>query len=148
MNYVQKLRSKLGHEKIMLVCAGGCLLNENGEVLLQKRGKENVWGFPGGILELGETPEMGAIREVKEETGLDVEVGALLGVYTDVDVRYASGDLAQTIVIAYELKQIGGELFCDNQETVDLQYFPLDATPKLFCQQHEDMLADLKKRVL
>lgn len=57
--------------------------------MLQRRGDTNKWGFPGGAIELGETPEMAAIREAKEETGLDVEVGKLIGVYTDCDMKYA-----------------------------------------------------------
>ena len=52
-NYVKWIRSKVGHEKIILVFAGGCIFNERGEVLLQRRGDSNKWGFPGGAVELG-----------------------------------------------------------------------------------------------
>ena len=144
-NYIKWLRSKVGHEKIMILFAGGCIFNEKGEVLLQRRGDTNTWGFPGGAIELGETPEMAAIREAKEETGLDVEVGQIIGTYTDCDFVYRNGDQAQSIVIAYELKKVGGELTCDNKETIDLKYFPLTDTPKLFCKQHEDILNDIIK---
>ena len=84
-NYIQWIRQRVGHDKILLVHAGGCILNEKNEVFLQKRGDCNMWGFPGGALELGETPEMAAIREVKEETGLDVEIVDLIGIYTEFD---------------------------------------------------------------
>ena len=144
-NYIKWIRSKVGHEKIILIFAGGCIFNEKGEVLLQRRGDTNKWGFPGGAIELGETPEMAAIREAKEETGLDVEVGKLIGIYTDCNMEYASGDKAQSIVIAYELKALGGKLFCDKEETLALKYFPLDNMPELFCKQHEELLADIRK---
>lgn len=144
-NYIQWIRSKVGHEKIILVFAGGCIFNEKGEVLLQRRGDTNKWGFPGGAIELGETPEMAVIREAKEETGLDVEVGKLIGVYTDCNMRYANGDEAHSIVIGYELKVIGGELLCDGEETLELKYFALDHMPELFCKQHEEFLRDIKK---
>lgn len=124
-NYIRWLRSKVGHEKVILAFAGGCLFDECGRVLLQKRGDSRMWGFPGGAIEIGETPEQAAIRELKEETGLDVEVQSLLGVYTDSDMRYPNGDQAHSICIVYRLKAIAGSLRCDQDETIDLKYFAL-----------------------
>lgn len=138
-NYIKEIRSKVGHDKIILAFAGGCVFNDKGEVLLQRRGDSNLWGFPGGAVELGETPQMAAIREIKEETGLDVEVGRAIGVYSDLDISYASGDRAQSIVIAFELKPIGGELCCDFTETMELRYFSAEEKPKLFTKSHEDL---------
>ncbi|MBQ8782145.1 MAG: NUDIX domain-containing protein [Clostridia bacterium] len=145
-NYIQWIREKVGQEKIMLVHAGGCIFNEQGEVLLQRRGDCNMWGFPGGALELGETPQMAAIREVKEETGLDVEIGKLIGVYTDCDAMCPNGDRYQSVCIAYELFVVGGNLVCDKNETLELKYFSLDDMPELFCKQHEELLGDIKAR--
>lgn len=91
---------------------------------------------------------MAVVREVKEETGLDVEVGKIIGVYTDCDMKYVSGDEAQSIVIAYELNAIGDELFCDGYETLELKYFGLDDMPELFCKQHEEIWRDINKEKL
>lgn len=143
-DYIKWIRGKVGHEKIIIVYAGGCIFNDSGEVLLQKRADCNKWGFPGGALEFGETPQMAAKREVKEETGLDVEVGNLIGVYTDFDVVCANGDRIQSICIAYEMSVVGGELVCDKDETLELKYFSLDDMPELFCKQHEELLRDIK----
>lgn len=145
-DYIKWVRSKVGHEKIILVFAGGCIFNEKGEVLLQRRYDSNKWGFPGGAIELGETPQMAAIREVKEETGLDVEVNNLIGIYTDCSMEYPNGDKAQSILIAYYLNVLGGKMFCDQEETLELKYFSLDNMPELFCKQHEDILCDIKAR--
>ena len=142
-NYIQSIRSKVGHEKIILAFAGGCISNHKGEVLLQRRGDTNKWGFPGGAIELGETPQMAAIREAKEETGLDVKVGRIIGVYTDLDITYSSGDQAQSIVIAYELIEVGGELFCDQKETTELRYFSKENKPQLFAKSHDDLWDDI-----
>jgi mutator protein MutT len=142
-NYIQSIRSKVGHEKIILAFAGGCIFNHKGEVLLQRRGDTNKWGFPGGAIELGETPQMAAIREAKEETGLDVKVGRIIGVYTDLDITYSSGDQAQSIVIAYELIEVGGELFCDQKETTELRYFSKENKPQLFTKSHDDLWDDI-----
>ena len=120
-DYIKWIRGKVGHEKIIIVYAGGCIFNENGEVLLQKRADCNKWGFPGGALELGETPEMATKREVKEETGLDVEVGKLIGVYTDCDVVCANGDEVQSICIGYEMNVVGGVTLYAQWEKVDIE---------------------------
>ena len=144
-DYIKWIRSKVGHEKIILVYAGGCIFNENGEILLQKRADCNKWGFPGGAIELGETPEMAAEREVKEETGLVVEVGKLIGIYTDSDVVCANGDKVHSICIGYEMSIVGGELICDEAETLELKYFSLDDMPELFCKQHEELLREVIK---
>lgn len=145
-NYIKWIRSKVEHEKIILTFAGGCIFNNKGEVLLQRRGDFNKWGFPGGAIELGETPELAAIREAKEETGLDVKVKNLIGIYTDCNMEYPNGDKAQSILITFELEVIGGEIYCDKDETLELKYFSLDNMLKLFCKQHEDFLYDIKSR--
>lgn len=145
-DYIRWLRSKVGHEKIILIFAGGYMLNGKGEVLLQRRSDSNLWGFPGGAIELGETPELAAIREAKEETGFDVEVGKLVGLYTDLDMVYPNGDKAQSILIAFELRIVGGEMRCDKEETLELKWFSLDEMPALFCKQHEALVCDIRKR--
>lgn len=89
---------------------------------------------------------MAAIREIKEETGLEVRVSGLIGIYTDCNMEYPNGDKAQSICIVYELEMIGGKLRCDELETVELQYFGLDEIPELFCKQHEEIKNDLQKR--
>ena len=117
------------------------MFDESGRVLLQKRGDSNKWGSPGGAIELGETPEEAAIRELKEETGLDVTIDSLIGIYTDSDMKYPNGDNAQSIAIVYKLKALSGELICDNKETIDLKFFDVDKLPEMFCKQHEEVKA-------
>ena len=142
-DYIRWIRSKVGHEKIILTFAGGCIFNDQGEVLLQRRGDSHKWGFPGGAIEPGEAPEMTAVREAKEKTGLDVSVGKLIGVYTDPDIIYPNGDQAQSIVIAYELQVIGGKLFCDQDETLELKYFSKEEKPQLFTGSHVELWNDI-----
>ena len=142
-DYIRWIRGKVGHEKIILTYAGGCIFNDKGETLLQRRGDNNKWGFSGGAIELGERPEEAAVREAREETGLDVEVGRLIGIYTDSNLVYPNGDQAHSIMIAYELKPVGGKLYCDKGETLELKYFSREEKPELCCSQHEQLWKDI-----
>ena len=72
MSYIMDMRSKVGHELIINVGATVLVFNENKELLLNLRSDTNDWGIPGGGKELNETLEECAIRELKEETNLDI----------------------------------------------------------------------------
>lgn len=144
-DYVPWIRQKVGHDPIFLNVAGIVVFDEHGKVLLQNRSKdEEQWGFPGGVMELGESAAETAIREVREETGLNVKIDSLLGVYTKYFHQYPNGDQAQPIAITFTGSIIDGELFVDGKETFDLRFFELDEVPKLFNSQHDDMLADVR----
>lgn len=144
-NYIPWIREKIGHDRIFLNVAGIVVFDDTGKVLLQKRSNsEDLWGFPGGVMELGESAAETAIREVREETGLDVKIDSLLGVYTKYFHQYRNGDQAQPIAIAFTGSIVGGELFIDRKETFDLKFFHLDEVPELFNSQHNDMLDDIR----
>jgi ADP-ribose pyrophosphatase YjhB (NUDIX family) len=132
----------VGHEPVFLNFAAAFILNESGELLLQKRGDMHAWGLPGGALEIGESAEDAMLREVFEETGLRVKIEAFLGVYTRYFQEYPNGDQAQSIAFFFVCSILSGELSIDHDETLDLQFFPLDNTPILFNQQSQDALAD------
>lgn len=86
-------------------CAGAVVRDEAGRLLLVRRGRppaEGLWSLPGGRIEPGETAAAAAVREVREETGLDVEVGAVLITAVVADGAYRVRDFAARV--------IGGEL--------------------------------------
>jgi len=85
---------------------------DDGDVVLIERGVEpfkGAWALPGGGVEIGETVEQAAVREAKEETGLDVRLEYLVGVYSDPS-RDPRG---HTVSIVYRARPIGGELHAD-----------------------------------
>ena len=79
MNYIMDLRKKIGHEVIMTVGCGVLIENEEGQLLLQKRSDTGQWCVPGGAMEIGETYEETAKREIREEVGVEVTNLCLFG---------------------------------------------------------------------
>ncbi len=145
-NYIKWIRSKVGNDMIFLNFVGGCIRNEKGDIILQKRRDKNKWGFPGGAMEIGESAYETAMREIREETGLEVEVKKLIGIYTNYYDGYPSGDKAQTVSIFLELTVVGGALIESNDESLELKYFDMDEVPQLVNKQHEDVYTDLKNK--
>jgi|WetSurMetagenome_2_1015567.scaffolds.fasta_scaffold364890_2 mutator protein MutT len=144
-DYIHWIREKVGHERIFLNVAGVVVFDGMGRVLLQKRSaNEKLWGFPGGIIELGESAEEAAIREVREETGLDVKIDSLIGIYTKYYNEYPNGDKAQPILVIFKGRVVRGEFNVDGKETFDLAFFELDEVPVLFNSQHNDILDDIR----
>lgn len=142
-NYIKKVRKRFGHDALILNYAGCIIFDENNRLLLQKRSDCEKWGFLGGMVEFGESVEEAAIREVKEESGLDVEITSLYGVYSKYFAEFTNGDKAQPIVHIFKAKIIGGELIDQNDETLELKFFDLRNVPPMFCKQHQEILDDV-----
>lgn len=143
-NYIEWIRSRVGNSPIQLNFAAACVVTDD-KVLLQRRGDDGTWGFPGGAIELGESASDAAVRETEEETGLRVRADALLGVYTKYQHSYPNGDVVQPITVFFRCSVIGGQLGATDEETLELRYFPLSEVPPLTNGQHEDALSDLRQ---
>ncbi len=127
------------------------VLNEAGEVLLEKRADNGFWGLPGDSVEKGESVAEAIVSEVREETGLDVDVKRLIGVYSDPRfysiTRYPNGDVVQYVTACFECEARGGELRM-SEESTDIGYFPVDALPEQTVLSHRIRLKDaLERRV-
>lgn len=145
VGYVEGLRQHIGHAPVIMTCAGCAVLDDSGRVLLQRRGDaDGAWGLPGGAMELGETLEETAVRETREETGLDVRPDELLGVYTGPLHTYANGDVVQAVVVVLMATQVGGRLTIDGGETADLGWFDVQDLPAPIFGPHALMLQDLQ----
>lgn len=129
-----------------LVPGGSALVtDEHGRVLMQRRSDSGNWALPGGIMDIGETLEQCVIREVKEETGLDIEITGLLGIYTDPQhiIAYADGEVRQEFNVSYYGKVIGGEIAVSDESTEvrfigpdELDSLPIHDTVRLRLQHH------------
>lgn len=140
-DYVKYLRNMVGKSEVMLVASCCIIQNENKDILLQQR-PDGKWGLPGGIMELSESVQEAAMREVFEETGLIVKIDYLQGVYSKYFAEYKNGDKAQVIVVTFCASVVSGEIRKDGKETIDLKYFKQDKMPEIFCRQHKDIIDD------
>ena len=118
----------------------------NGEILLIQRADNAHWGLPGGHVEPGESVVQAAVREVLEETGFAVEVGRLIGVYSDPErqtVESSSGERSQFVNLCFEARvtaEIGPPT--TPEETLNTGFFPLDALPEPFVPIHTIRIED------
>lgn len=99
--------------------ASAIVTDEQGRILLVKRRDNTLWALPGGGHDIGETIEQTAIREVKEETGLDVEITGITGVYTNPAhvVAFTDGEVRQQFSLCFTTTVLGGELAIDHEST-------------------------------
>jgi ADP-ribose pyrophosphatase YjhB (NUDIX family) len=86
--------------------------NENGFLLMIQKTDNNLWALPGGGHDIGESITDTVVREVREETGIDVEVTGLVGIYTNPHhvMAYDNGEVRQQFSIAFTARPIGGRL--------------------------------------
>jgi 8-oxo-dGTP diphosphatase len=106
------------------------------QVLLTKREDFEIWCLPGGQVEEGESLAEAAIRETKEETGLDVELTRLVGTYSRL------GGFPDVHAILYAARPTGGEIRLQPGETVEVRYFSVDE------QLPAEMLVGQRQRIL
>lgn len=132
MEYIQSLRQHLGHAPILMVGATVFALDEQDRLLMLMRTDNQMWGVPGGGIELDEKVEEAARRETGEETGLEIGEMTLFGVFSGPELyyKYPNGDEVHNISIVYLTRDLRGEINIDPKEHSGYQYFPLDALPE------------------
>ena len=111
---------------------GVIIRNDAGEILLEKRSDCGMWGLPGGRVEPGESVTESALREVMEETGLEIRITRLVGVYSAPKGRIVTfpdnGDVVQLVDAILEAEITGGELR-RSEESEELRFFRKDDLP-------------------
>ena len=121
------------------------ILNEEKQVLLQKRSDVGLWGIPSGHIEIGETVSEAAIREVKEETNLDIKIKKLIGVYSDPNSQvfaYPNGKIVHFITTCFLAEITGGELRCNSSESLEIKFFKQQNLPQDLLKMHPQWLQD------
>jgi len=127
------LRKYIGHSLLINVGPTVIILNDKNEILLNHRTDTDTWGIIGGGMELGESLEEAARREVYEETNLVVSGLKLLTVFSGKELyfKYPNGDETYNVAVLYIAKEIKGNLKINDGESKELKYFSFDALPEL-----------------
>lgn len=131
MGYIMDLRAVVGHRPLIMTCAGVLVLNEYNQLLLQKRADNGLWGYPGGSMELGESFEECAARELREETGLVAkELVHYMNISGDaVHYFYPNGDEIYAAEEIFLCRAYDGVLQRQESEVFELKFFNLDGLP-------------------
>ena len=114
-------------------------------VLLHLRNDQPMWSLPGGPPDFGESFAEGIIREVKEETGLDVEIVRLIGVYSEPAFwifSYPDGNRAHAFAAAFECRVVSGELAANMSDSLDVKWFPVNDLPGNLMPMHPKVISD------
>jgi ADP-ribose pyrophosphatase YjhB (NUDIX family) len=118
-------------------------------LLLQRRSDNHLWGLPGGGVEPGETVSAAVVREVREETGLEVTPIRLVGVYSDPAngqvVTYPDGNVTHYVSASFECRIVGGALAC-GEESLELTWFDPDRLPPELMPMHRIRVFDALAR--
>jgi ADP-ribose pyrophosphatase YjhB (NUDIX family) len=116
----------------LVVGSSAVVVDDEGRILLQRRSDSGNWALPGGAMDIGETLAQSAIREVKEETGFDVRIERIVGIYSDPGhvFAYGDGEVRQEFSICLACAIVGGELRVSSEST-DVRFFSLDEVPGL-----------------
>jgi ADP-ribose pyrophosphatase YjhB (NUDIX family) len=111
----------------LVPAASAIVVDQGGRILLIRRADNALWSIPGGAMEIGERIAETAAREVREETGLQVEPEAIVGVYSNPQhvIEYADGEVRQQFSICFACRLVGGQL-ATSEESTEVGFFTPD----------------------
>ena len=130
--HIRELRAAVGSEHLLWIPGvNAVVVDEADRVLLQRRAEDGAWSVLSGILDPGEEPAKGVVREVWEETGVQVVPQAITSVTVSPPVTHGNGDRAQYLEVCFRCRPVGGEARVNDDESLEVGWFPLGALPPL-----------------
>lgn len=132
-DYIKEIRKLIGHETLLTIGCGAIIEDEFGHILLQRRKDTNLWGVPGGLMELGETFLETLAREVYEETNLYIDEPKLFGIYSGPNGfgNYPNGDQVFSIQIIFKTNKFTGVLKQEDEESKEQKFFDRNNLPAI-----------------
>jgi ADP-ribose pyrophosphatase YjhB (NUDIX family) len=149
-DYIETMRKLIEHETLLTVGCGAIIEDGAGRILLQRRADGDIWGIPGGIMEIGETFEECVNREVIEETNLRItQPLELFGIYSgdNAFALYPNGDKVYSIQIIFKVKKVEGNLQ-KNGESLDLRFFSRGELPVNLNHHQAPFILDWQEGIL
>ena len=133
MGYIMNLRKYVGHEPLIGLGATTLVFNDKKELLLNLRTDTNTWGIPGGSMELYETIEETAVRELKEEASISVDELELVTILSGKEYyfEYPNGDKMCTVIVLFKVLNYTGDVKVADNESKQLKFFSLDNLPSM-----------------
>ncbi|MEH0974530.1 NUDIX domain-containing protein [Micromonospora sp. CPCC 205546] len=129
-DHILRLRERVGHDLLLLPSVSAVVCNDAGELLLGRRADDGRWSVVSGIVEPGEQPATAVVREVREETGLEVEPVRLSSVVSHPHT-YPNGDRCEFFNLGFHCRLVAGTARVNDDESVAVQWFPPDRLPPL-----------------
>jgi 8-oxo-dGTP pyrophosphatase MutT (NUDIX family) len=129
--YVRDLRQRVGHDLLLLPGVCGLVFDDSGRLLLGRRADTGTWALIGGIVEPGEEVADAVVREVQEETSVLVTPERITGVDTVADVVYPNHDRVCFVVTTFWCSPLSGRPTVNDDESLEVAYFPLGTLPPL-----------------
>ena len=145
-DYVRSMRKLVGTRRLLLPGVRAIIVNDQGEVLLQRRTDMPLWGLPSGSVELDETAWEALKREVKEETSLEVLHAEPMALYSGPSQRftYPNGEEIQCFSVAFIIRDWAGDPKPDGVEGSEVRFWPTDELPESLMDIHRETLADYR----
>ncbi|MCP3818660.1 NUDIX domain-containing protein [Streptomyces sp. A3M-1-3] len=129
--FIREIRATAGHQLLLLPGVTAIVFDDEGQVLLGRRADTGKWSVIGGIPDPGEQPAQTAVREVYEETGVRCVPERVVLVQGLPPVTYANGDVCQYMDITFRCRSAGGQARVNDDESLDVAWFSVDALPEL-----------------
>ncbi|MDJ0319624.1 NUDIX domain-containing protein [Pseudarthrobacter sp. PS3-L1] len=130
-DYVLALREKIGHDPLWLPGVCGVVFDDAGRVLLGQRSDNGRWALITGILEPGEQPAPGLVREIMEETGVLAVVEHLVGVDTVGPIIFPNGDACEFLNVVFRCRYISGKARVNDDESLAVGWFAVADLPDI-----------------